>query len=176
MRKIGLVPLASLKPGDNRFELEGVARDYGLEIHEVRENPSFEELLGRIRVAVVITRSGKRFLVRGRVHFRARLRCAICNEEYEQDFDEELVAEFTMLERTGAAYARELEPEELDRVKIDADFIDLSAVIHDAIHLAIPIAPRCREDCQGICPVCGANRNLVRCGCELREKGTAASG
>jgi uncharacterized protein len=165
MRKIGLVPLASLKPGDNRFELEGQARDFGLEVHEVKENPSFEQLLGHIRVLVVITRSGKRFLVRGRVYFRARLVCAICGEEFERDFDEELIAEFTMLERPNASFARELESDELDRVKIDADFIDLSAVIHDAIHLAIPIAPRCQEDCQGVCPVCGGNRNRVQCNC-----------
>ncbi|MGB9742875.1 MAG: YceD family protein [candidate division WOR-3 bacterium] len=168
MRKIGLVPLASLKPGENRFELEGQARDFGLEVHEVKENPSFKELVGSIRAGVSIIRSGKRFLVRGRVQFRARLVCAICAEEFQRDYDEELIAEFTMLERHTGVYARELEPEELDRVKIDADFIDLSAVIHDAIHLAIPIAPRCREDCQGICPVCGANRNRVVCDCLVK--------
>jgi uncharacterized protein len=176
MRKIGLVPLASLKSGDNRFELAGQARDYGLEVHEVKENPSFVQLLGPIRVAVVITRSGKRFLVRGRVYFRARLVCAICAEEFERDFDEELIAEFTMLDRHSAVLARELEPEDLDRVKIDADFIDLSSVIHDAIHLAIPIAPRCREDCLGICPVCGANRNRVECDCSVRAGQKSGSG
>jgi len=26
----------------------------------------------------------------------------------------------------------------------------------------------CREDCQGICPVCGQNRNLVKCGCAVK--------
>jgi len=25
---------------------------------------------------------------------------------------------------------------------------------------------RCREDCAGLCPQCGADRNLVACGCE----------
>lgn len=176
MRKIGLVPLASLKPGDNRFELEGQAQEFGLELQEVKENPSFKQILDRVRVAVVITRSGKRFLVRGRVFFRARLVCAVCGEEYEHDFNEELSAEFTSLERSGTGYVRELETEELDRVKIDSDFIDLSAVIHDVIHLAIPIAPRCRVDCKGICPVCGANRNLTPCDCPAKTGRNDGSG
>jgi DUF177 domain-containing protein len=26
----------------------------------------------------------------------------------------------------------------------------------------------CRDDCQGLCPVCGANRNTIDCSCEVR--------
>jgi uncharacterized protein len=26
----------------------------------------------------------------------------------------------------------------------------------------------CREECHGICPVCGQNRNLASCGCAIR--------
>ncbi len=165
MRKLGLIALATLKPGDNRFELEGQPRDFGCEVQEVKENPSFEKLLGTVVVAVIITRSGQRFLVRGRVRFRARLYCAICGMEYERDFDEEMFAEFTSLERNRGGYARELEPDEMDRVPIDADFIDLSALVRDTIHLAIPIAPCCRPDCQGICPGCGVNLNQGVCRC-----------
>jgi len=169
MRKLGLIALATLKPGDNKFDLEGEPRDFGCDAREVKENPSFQKLLGRIKVGVVITRSGQRFLVRGRMRFKAQLECAICWQEYEQDFDEEITAEFTTLEcsRSGS-YARELEPVELDRVPIDADFIDLSGLIRDTIHLAIPIAPKCQNDCRGICPECGANLNFEECRCNRK--------
>lgn len=165
MRKIGLIPLSTLKPGDNRFELSGEARDFGCEVHEVKENPSFQSLINGIKVEVLITRSGQRFLVRGRLNFKARLKCAICVGDYEKVFDEEMVAEFTVLKRERLVYAKELESEEIDRVPIDADFIDLTQMVRDAIHLAIPIAPKCRDDCKGICPVCGVNRNEVECNC-----------
>ncbi len=171
MRRIGLVPIATIKPGDNRFELDGEPGDYGFEEREVKENPSFQAILGRIRTEVIITRSGKRFLVRGVVRFRAKLSCAICAVDYEYDFNEEMVAEFTVLEKSTSLYARELEPEELDRVPIDSDFIDLNPVIRDTIHLAIPIAPKCRDNCRGLCPICGANLNSGRCGCDGRSEG-----
>ena len=32
--------------------------------------------------------------------------------------------------------------------------------------LALPIVIRCRDDCAGLCPQCGADRNLVASGCE----------
>lgn len=172
MRKLGLIALATLKPGENRFQLEGEPKDFGCELREVKENPSFEKLLGRIKVEVTVTRSGLRFFVRGRTHFKALLECAICWGKYEQEFEEEMIAEFTSLKRTrGGGYVRELEPDDLDRVPIDADFIDLSSMIRDAIHLAVPIAPRCRDDCRGICPECGANLNLEECQCHQKTAG-----
>ena len=32
-------------------------------------------------------------------------------------------------------------------------------LVHDAVLLELPLAPLCREDCQGLCPHCGADRN-----------------
>jgi uncharacterized protein len=35
----------------------------------------------------------------------------------------------------------------------------------------------CKETCKGICPVCGANRNEVNCGCDaVRGQVTAPGG
>ena len=31
------------------------------------------------------------------------------------------------------------------------------------------IRDRCREDCKGICPHCGADRNEVDCDCEKKQ-------
>jgi uncharacterized protein len=31
--------------------------------------------------------------------------------------------------------------------------------------LELPMAPLCRDDCAGLCPQCGANRNEGDCGC-----------
>ena len=34
--------------------------------------------------------------------------------------------------------------------------------------LALPMKPLCREECRGLCPVCGENRNTTACACEER--------
>jgi uncharacterized protein len=42
---------------------------------------------------------------------------------------------------------------------LDDDRLDLSAWAHDAIALALPDKILCREDCAGLCPVCGKDLN-----------------
>jgi uncharacterized protein len=53
---------------------------------------------------------------------------------------------------------------------VEPDWLDLEPIVHDACILELPLAPLCREDCQGLCPECGANRNNQACSCELRTE------
>jgi len=45
------------------------------------------------------------------------------------------------------------------------DDIDLGPLVRDAVVLELPMAPLCRDDCAGLCPQCGANRNEGDCRC-----------
>lgn len=44
--------------------------------------------------------------------------------------------------------------------------VDLEPMVRDAVLLELPQAPLCREGCLGLCPTCGADRNLEPCDCE----------
>jgi uncharacterized protein len=48
---------------------------------------------------------------------------------------------------------------------LDHDCIDLDQVVRDAVLLELPPAPHCRDECLGLCPTCGADRNDAACGC-----------
>jgi len=41
----------------------------------------------------------------------------------------------------------------------------LEVVLREQILLSLPMQRTCREDCKGICPACGTNRNRAGCGC-----------
>jgi uncharacterized protein len=43
--------------------------------------------------------------------------------------------------------------------------IQLDSVCRELISLALPVKPLCRDDCAGLCPRCGADRNETPCGC-----------
>jgi len=47
----------------------------------------------------------------------------------------------------------------------DGGVVDVEPMIRDAVVLAMPFAPLCRPDCQGLCPRCGGDRNLGECTC-----------
>lgn len=44
--------------------------------------------------------------------------------------------------------------------------LDTDALINNEILINMPVKVLCREDCKGICPVCGKNLNEGDCGCD----------
>ncbi|HXW38371.1 MAG TPA: DUF177 domain-containing protein [Acidimicrobiales bacterium] len=57
------------------------------------------------------------------------------------------------------------EPEDEEAYPIVDDTIDLGPMVHEAILTELPLAPLCREDCRGLCPSCGIDRNEETCAC-----------
>ena len=60
----------------------------------------------------------------------------------------------------------ELAAEDLDVYPYDGEAVDLELIVKEQIILAVPYAPLCREDCKGLCPQCGVDRNVETCACE----------
>ncbi len=44
--------------------------------------------------------------------------------------------------------------------------LDTDRLVYDEILIGFPMKVLCREDCKGICAVCGANLNKGECGCD----------
>jgi len=63
-------------------------------------------------------------------------------------------------------YVDTIEEGDEEAYLIENDFIDLEPMIHDVLLLDLPLAPLCREDCQGLCLYCGADRNESPCTCQ----------
>ncbi len=59
---------------------------------------------------------------------------------------------------------------EVDQAGIEVGFYEgnglaLNDVLREVVLLALPMQLVCDQDCKGICPVCGQNRNQRDCGC-----------
>jgi uncharacterized protein len=59
----------------------------------------------------------------------------------------------------------EISEDELGIGFYSGDGIELADVATEQVILSVPMKVICRADCRGLCPVCGANRNLVSCHC-----------
>jgi uncharacterized protein len=46
-----------------------------------------------------------------------------------------------------------------------SEVIDIEAEVRELLILELPEKPLCRQDCKGLCPECGCNRNMKDCGC-----------
>lgn len=68
-----------------------------------------------------------------------------------------------VIERTISAreyQATNADDDELRTPYVVDDRLDLSAWARDALALALPEQILCRDDCAGLCPVCGADLNV----------------
>lgn len=77
----------------------------------------------------------------------------------------------------GFGHFRESETEldkepEIEIDVVDREYLELEEVLKEQVLLKIPLQPLCKEDCKGICPVCGQDRNTNPCQCH-RIKNTA---
>lgn len=58
------------------------------------------------------------------------------------------------------------EDQDEDTYPLKGEQLDLKPLVRDALLLELPLAPLCRPDCRGLCPVCGGNLNVDPCSCE----------
>jgi len=56
-------------------------------------------------------------------------------------------------------------PDDDEAYPLVDELVDLEDLVRDAVVLELPLAPLCREECAGLCPICGADRNEGACGC-----------
>ena len=89
-------------------------------------------------------------LVSGSISGEAVGECIRCLEEVRLPVDTSFGELFTYPENRVA------EEDEEDVRVVEEDLIDLGPVIRDAVVLALPFQPVCREDCPGLCSECGA--------------------
>lgn len=53
-----------------------------------------------------------------------------------------------------------------DAVPIEGGQLDLGPLVRESILLELDAERVCRDDCAGLCPVCGVDRNDVECACD----------
>jgi uncharacterized protein len=99
--------------------------------------------------------------VHGTVKLDIEQRCSRCLEPVQQHLNVPFQELFT-----GSQTAAE-EDEEL--ILAATDKIELLPYVEEAIQLGIPYIPLCDEECKGLCPVCGTNRNKAICSCKQEK-------
>jgi uncharacterized protein len=59
-----------------------------------------------------------------------------------------------------------IDAEEAEMGFYEGDGLELNDVLREFVLLALPMQKLCSENCKGICPECGQNRNQNECSCQ----------
>ncbi|MFJ8656904.1 YceD family protein [Streptomyces rochei] len=99
-------------------------------------------------------------LVTGTARAKAEGECVRCLEPLEQQLEADFQELFSYPDaddrgRPVAEPGDDAEDDE-DRYFVEDGLIGLEPVLRDAVVLALPMQPVCREDCPGLCSECGA--------------------
>lgn len=122
------------------------------------------QLPGNAAVDIQYYRSGVEVFFWGTVSSEVIGYCARCLESYTFELSKEFSLVLVPEERLPPRL--ELTEEDLDIAYYQGEEIDLSPLVDEQILLALPTRPLCSEECRGLCPQCGANRNLETCSCK----------
>ena len=147
--------LGTLPPGKSSVEVQARAEELGLD-------PSAWQ--GPVRGRLTVEKSGEQVTVRGHLDAVALQECVRClaPAQFELHVPLEMFAERS----GGRRAAQEADLERDDYMKFhDGRRLDLRDIAREILLLEIPMVPKCRPDCRGLCPRCGADLNQGPCGC-----------
>ncbi len=104
--------------------------------------------------------------LRGRFAGNFQIPCARCIEPVEMPVSGEFDLIFRPLGADADAPERSITASETEIGYYQGDSLLLEDVLREQVLLSLPVRTLCKPDCKGLCPHCGANRNLQPCSCE----------
>ncbi len=160
-----IIDLRTISEGQSRFDL-------------VREpdwwqgdeyNDQILGLNGKLKSHLKIHRAGNKHILDGRISGSIRMRCDRCLKSYHRDLEYMFRLFLAPLPEDPDKNEIELSEDDMTIDFITGYEVDLDAIIREQVYLSIPMQSLCREDCAGLCHICGANLNSTQCECLLES-------
>jgi uncharacterized protein len=120
---------------------------------------------GPVSLTFEIEKDKDRFRLEGRVRSTLVLPCSRCLEGFEVDVDAPFDLRYQPKDAAGGDGERELGDDDLSAAFYENGQIELDQMMREQFYLALPMKPLCREECRGLCSICGANLNRGACTC-----------
>jgi uncharacterized protein len=120
-------------------------------------------------VAEVLANSDGEVRIQGRYTVVMSAQCDRCLQQARFPLEKS----FDLFYQPMSVIARE-EEVEIDEGEAEIGFyendgLELEDILREQVLLALPMQRVCSDGCRGICPVCGKNRNEVRCDCKIES-------
>lgn len=149
----------AIKPGHFDVELTPGTVDY-LDTKVRQKSPL--KASGKVEL---VSDSLEEIRVKGRLSVQMEADCDRCLEPAPFPVD----GEFELYYRPIAeGYGEEtaLDAGEAEMGFYEGDGVELNDVLREFVLLSLPMQRLCGEECKGLCPVCGQNRNQLQCQCQ----------
>ncbi len=155
-----IIDLSDILQSANKERTEEVKLSFSSFVSRLGDFPILTSAPIRLSIA---NQENKRLLIRGRVELEAEIACGRCLEAVPTpicfDIDRELDIQ------DGLVSEEEMEPTDY----LTGFELDVDKLVYAELLVNWPMKVLCKEDCKGICKVCGANLNHAACNCQKTE-------
>lgn len=162
---------------------EGLEVDCDVLASDLDLSPTDARVEGPIHISATLRREDACVLVTGLIDGTAVRQCVRCIRSFTEPLLVSFSGEFAKKPQKPAAVARpkpgktpqpveDEDEHETDVYEFAGEQVDLAPMLREQVILAEPMQPLCREECLGLCPVCGQDRNERPCGCHISAEGT----
>jgi DUF177 domain-containing protein len=147
---------------------------------EIALLPEEAQVDGSLSLSARLTNAGDHVYVEGVIDGSFTRECVRCLKRYDAYAEVPFTAAYRVpapMARTRGRVTndhRQESDEERDSEAFDqeddvytctGDRVELAEMLREHIILSIPMQPLCHEECRGLCPVCGQDRNEHPCRC-----------
>lgn len=137
--------------------------DEAVELNLKRKHQQIAEVKPAHFIGEAYATSGL-FIVEGRVTGELTMECARCLVKFPYHYN--VAIKETFMDENQIEFEVD---EEMEIHPLEDDEIDVISYLEAAVLLSIPHTVVCSEQCKGLCPECGANRNEKDCGCVVER-------
>ena len=155
-----IIDLTQIEGASRRFEFSIPPEELGVDEASVR-------FMTDVVASGEVKKQTAQVDVNGQIRADVEIDCTRCLKPVPHNLAIEFVASYVTREHFAADKEREVAADDLDTDVLDDDHLDVKDVVREQILLNLPTQLFCKPDCKGLCPECGADRNLIDCDCEL---------
>ena len=111
------------------------------------------EVVGRVSTDVDI------LLLKAKIKTTLEMVCSRCLDTFIYPIDIDIEERFTT----------NIKSEDDNVVVVMNDVLDITEIVETSIISTLPIKRVCKDDCKGLCQVCGCNLNYDSCSCDKED-------
>lgn len=149
------INISNLPEGIHQRSLEAAPEEVGLD----------DRFPKTVIVSALLEKTSRQLYLKAECSTRGNFTCDRCLEEFEK----EIAASYRVMYVTGDRSAEGLKEDEVQVITPETNSIDLGEDVRQFILLSLPQKVLCKEECAGLCPLCGTNRNTSSCDCRKEE-------
>ena len=142
-------------------ERSTLAVDVSFDMDQTNNNKHDLRFSSPVVLNGIIVKTDDRLVLDAKLSANVKCQCARCLDDADVSVDEDIIVYLVS--------GDEIFSEEYDTYVISENHVDLMDLCFIEILNQIPYKLLCKEDCLGMCPVCGSNFNKVQCKCSMSD-------